>query len=33
MGKAAREKVEKEYNAEVHYKRLMEVYERAVSDS
>jgi len=29
MGKEARKKVEEEYNSEVHYQRLMEVYERA----
>lgn len=28
MGKKARSKVEKEYNEEIHYKRLMEVYEK-----
>jgi glycosyltransferase involved in cell wall biosynthesis len=30
MGHAAREKVEKEYNAEAHYKKLMEVYSKAL---
>ena len=29
MGKNAREKVKKEYNAELHYEKLMEVYEKA----
>lgn len=34
MGKKAREKVELEYNAEIHYQRLMEVYQRAfISDN
>lgn len=31
MGKAARDKVEREYNAELHYERLMEVYNKALS--
>lgn len=31
MGRAAREKVEKEYNAELHYERLMELYKRALA--
>ncbi len=31
MGKKAREKVEKEYNPEIHYQNLMEVYKRALS--
>jgi glycosyltransferase involved in cell wall biosynthesis len=31
MGQAARQKVEKEYNAELHYERLMDVYHRALS--
>ena len=31
MGKAARDKVEKEYNAELHYERLMKVYNKALS--
>jgi glycosyltransferase involved in cell wall biosynthesis len=30
MGKAAREKVESEYNAELHYERLVAVYQRAI---
>ncbi len=30
MGKAARKKVEKEYNAESHYKQLMNVYRKAL---
>jgi glycosyltransferase involved in cell wall biosynthesis len=30
MGKDARKRAEEEYNAELHYKRLMEVYEKAV---
>ena len=29
MGKEARKKVEEEYNADVHYQSLMEVYDRA----
>lgn len=31
MGKKARKKVEEEHNAEVHYNRLMRVYEKALS--
>lgn len=31
MSKKARKKVEEEYNAELHYRRLMEVYEKALS--
>lgn len=30
MGTAAREKIEREYNSELHYKRLMAVYQRAI---
>jgi glycosyltransferase involved in cell wall biosynthesis len=30
MGKEARKRAEEEYNAELHYKKLMEVYERAI---
>jgi len=30
MGKDARKRAEEEYNAELHYKRLMEVYGKAV---
>ena len=30
MGMAAREKIEKEYNAELHYERLVAVYQRAI---
>jgi glycosyltransferase involved in cell wall biosynthesis len=33
IGQSARWKVEKEYNAEVHYDRLMALYQRAVSGS
>jgi glycosyltransferase involved in cell wall biosynthesis len=33
MGQAARQKVEKEYNAELHYERLMAVYHRALSET
>jgi glycosyltransferase involved in cell wall biosynthesis len=33
MGKAARQKVEREYNAELHYERLMAVYHRALSET
>jgi glycosyltransferase involved in cell wall biosynthesis len=29
MGKKARERVEKEYNIQLHYKRLMDVYQKA----
>lgn len=31
MGRAAREKVEREYNEEIHYSKLMEVYKKALS--
>jgi glycosyltransferase involved in cell wall biosynthesis len=31
MGKRARQKVEKEYNSEMHYQQLMKVYKRALS--
>lgn len=31
MGKTARDKVEREYNAELHYERLMEVYNKALT--
>jgi glycosyltransferase involved in cell wall biosynthesis len=30
MGRAARDKVEKEFSAQVHYERLMEIYEKAL---
>lgn len=30
MGQAARQKVEREYNSELHYERLMEIYHRAL---
>jgi glycosyltransferase involved in cell wall biosynthesis len=33
MGQAARQKVEREYNAELHYERLMAVYHRALSET
>ncbi|MEW6417137.1 MAG: glycosyltransferase family 4 protein [Nitrospirota bacterium] len=33
MGRKARQKVEKEYNAELHYQRLMEVYEKALDQN
>lgn len=33
MGKAARQKVEREYNAEVHYEGLMDIYRRALDKS
>lgn len=32
MGRSAREKVEREYNPELHYERLMEVYQKALSN-
>jgi glycosyltransferase involved in cell wall biosynthesis len=31
MGEAARQKVEREYNSELHYERLMNIYHRALS--
>jgi len=30
MGKNIRRKVEKEYNAELHYQRLIEVYDKVI---
>ena len=33
MGQAARQKVEREYNAELHYERLMDIYNRALGKS
>ncbi len=33
MGQAARQKVEREYNAELHYERLMDIYHRASGKS
>ncbi len=33
MGRAARDKIEREYSAEAHYERLMDVYRRLLSES
>jgi glycosyltransferase involved in cell wall biosynthesis len=33
MGRAAREKIEKEYSAGLHYERLMAVYRRAIRNN
>jgi glycosyltransferase involved in cell wall biosynthesis len=33
MGRAAREKLEQQYNVELHYERLMDIYRRALGKS